>query len=247
MKIGGLEKFSLIDYPGHISAVIFTVGCNFRCPFCYNPMLVLPIKMGEEKNSSLSKDKNLENGQTLIEYDLFHFLKSRLGKLDGVVISGGEPTLQADLLEFIRKIKDIGFDVKLDTNGTNPAMLRPLISEGLIDYIAMDLKSDQSGYRRSTGIDFNFAKIKESVKIIQESGLPHEFRTTCVPGFLDEAAIENMGQIIDGSDKWFLQRFKSDAQLLDSSLSGQSCFPDDKMERFAAIGRKHVKICEIRG
>ncbi len=244
MKIGGLEKLSLIDYPGRLAAVVFTIGCTFRCPFCYNPMLVPDNGKSED---TLPQGKADEGQSSITEAGLFLFLESRRGKLDGVVVSGGEPTMQSDLPEFMSKVKKIGFEIKLDTNGSNPSMLKELIKRRLVDYIAMDIKCDEAGYEKSTGKRFDFGKIKESVRIIKESGLPYEFRTTCVPGFLDEAAVENMAAMIDGADRWFLQRFKSDTETIDRSLFGLAGFSEQQMEAFAAIGREHVKECEIRG
>jgi pyruvate formate lyase activating enzyme len=243
MKIGGLEKFSLIDYPDHLSAVVFTVGCTFRCPFCYNPMLV---PSGKSKDTSPQGEG--EEGQvSTTETGLFHFLSSRKEKLDGVVVTGGEPTMQSDLPDFLGKIKQMGFDVKLDSNGTNPEMIKKLLLEKTVDYLAMDLKCDKGGYEKASGKKFDFGKIEESVKIIMNSGLPYEFRTTCVPGFLDKVALENMGRMINGASRWYLQRFKSDAEMIDKGLVGRPGFSEREMEEFAAIGRKYVKVCEIRG
>jgi len=163
MLIGGLEKLTLIDYPGEVAAIIFTQGCNFRCQFCYNPMLVWPL---EDSKMKYRKDHSL-----IEESDLFAFLRSRVGKLDGVVITGGEPTLHADLPEFINKIKALGYKVKLDTNGTNQEMLEKLINipltrgQNLIDYIAMDLKAPLDKYEKVTGAKVSLANIKKSVKI----------------------------------------------------------------------------------
>ena len=140
MIIGGLEKLTLLDYPDHLAAIIFTSGCNFRCRYCYNPMLVLPDKKGGDKNK---KDLNSIGNE-----DLFLFLKERFGKLEGVVITGGEPTLHHDLPDFIKKIKDLGYLVKLDTNGTNPEMLATLIKNKLVDYISMDIKADFNNYEK---------------------------------------------------------------------------------------------------
>jgi pyruvate formate lyase activating enzyme len=239
MHIGGLEKLSLIDYPGELSAVVFTIGCTFRCPFCYNPMLVL----FKHRNGN----KTDEDHTQIKERDLFLFLESRVGKLDAVVISGGEPTMQVDLPEFIRKVKALGFKIKLDSNGTNPAMLEKLLEENLIDYLAMDIKAAPSDYSKATDTKFDFEKIKKSVKIIMQSGVPYEFRTTCVPDFINETAITKMGELIQSADKWYLQNFKSDAELINVNLRGKPGFTEKEMKRFAEIGRGFVKICEVRG
>lgn len=247
MRIGGLEKLSLIDYPGELSAVVFTIGCTFRCPFCYNPMLVLSNSSDRSGNTS-PRGEELEQGPTLFEEGgLFLFLEGRRGKLDAVVISGGEPTIHQDLPEFIKKIKNLEFKAKLDSNGTNPEMLKNILAENLVDYLAMDLKAAPTDYERATGVKFPFEKIEQSVKLIMESGVPYEFRTTCVPGFINKNSIEEMGKSIAGADKWYLQNFKSDTTLIDKSLYGKSGFTEKEMKEFAEIGRKYVKKCEIRG
>ena len=251
MLVGGLEKLSLIDYPGYLAAVIFVKGCNFGCKFCYNPMLVLScgkikdIERGREEGHSHQVKE--EQSPLLDEGDLFQFLKRRVGKLEAVVITGGEPTIYNDLPEFINKIKELGFLVKLDTNGTNPEMLAELIEKKLIDYIAMDLKADQGNYAKAAGAKVDFGKIMKSVKIIMGSGLPYEFRTTCVPGFLDEEILENMGKIISGADKWYLQKFKSDTKLVDKDLMDREPFSLEEMKKFAQIGKKYVRNCQVRG
>ena len=241
MIIGGLEKLTLLDYPDHLAAIIFTQGCNFRCHFCYNPMLVLPRKGGDEKNK---KEKGFS---PLSTEDLFLFLKERFGRLEGVVITGGEPTLHPDLPSFIKKIKDIGYLVKLDTNGTNPEMVSQLIKDKLIDYIAMDLKAPIDKYEETVSVKLDWDNIKKSVKIVSKSGLPYEFRTTVVPGLLVKEDFHKMGEFIKGAGKWYLQKFKSDTDLVDSSYTKQKGYSSKEMEEFAAIGRKYVQICEVRG
>jgi pyruvate formate lyase activating enzyme len=243
MKIGGLQKLSLLDYPDYPSAIVFTQGCNFRCQFCYNPMLVWPYGGGKFK-----KDHCL-----LEENDLFDFLKSRVGKLEGVVITGGEPTIHKDLPELIKKIKALGFKIKLDTNGTNPKMLAkfltaPLIRKGgrAIDYIAMDLKAPLEKYEEIAGAPADLKKIKESIKIILASDLPHEFRTTVIPDFITKNDILKMGELIMGADKWFLQFFKSDLDLVNEKLRGKKPYAEKKMEEMARIGKKFAKKCQIR-
>lgn len=239
MKIGGLEKFSMIDYPEKLSAVVFTIGCTFRCPFCYNPLLV-------EYSSPLHGSREKGEDHTLSEDGLFLFLESRKGKLDAVVITGGEPTMQPDLFDFIKKIKSMGFLIKLDTNGSNPEVLEKILDSGNVDYVAMDIKADEENYSRATGGRSDLDKVKESVKIIKESGIDYEFRTTCVPGFVDEKIMENMGRMIEGSSKWYLQNFRSNNDLLDKSLVGKSGFTEKQMSRFAEIGKSFVKTCKAR-
>jgi pyruvate formate lyase activating enzyme len=243
MLIGGLQKFSLLDYPGHIAAIVFTQGCNFRCQFCYNPMLVWPTREGRLKNTAEAD----QNSRPLVsEGDFFDFLNSRTSKLDGVVISGGEPTLQPDLPEFIKKIKELGFKGKLDTNGTNPVMLKKIISAELLDYIAMDIKAPAEKYAAVTGSKIKLSKIEESIKIIRESSLPYEFRSTIVPGLHTAEDIKKMGEMIKGADKWYLQILKSDIDLVNASLKGTKPYDKKEMEEFKKIGIKFVKECGIR-
>lgn len=238
MIIGGLEKLTLLDYPDHLAAIIFTSGCNFRCHFCYNPMLVLPQK---------GKDvKNKEDLSSITSEDLFLFLKERFGRLEGVVITGGEPTLHPDLPDFIQKIKKIGYLVKLDTNGTNPEMLKKLIKAKLVDYLAMDIKSDENNYEKVVGVKINFQNLEKSAKIIMASGLPYEFRTTLVPGLVDKETFSAMGSFIKGAKKWYLQNFKSDTDLVDANFKNQKSFSQKEMKEFVKLGRNFVELCEDR-
>lgn len=230
MTIGGLQKFSLLDYPNHLSAIIFTQGCNFKCQFCYNPMLVVVPQKGHHFKID----------------DLFAFLKKRIGKLDAVVITGGEPTIHKDLPEFISEIRKLGFLVKLDTNGANPEMIKKLIENKLIDYIAMDIKAPKNKYEKIVGVPVDFNKIKKSVKIIIESGLPYEFRTTIVPGLLIKDDITQIAKIINGADKWYLQQFKSDIDLVNKKMEKVKPYSDRELEEMRDAGRKYVKKCEVR-
>lgn len=249
MTIGGLQKFSVLDYPEHISAIVFTQGCNFRCGFCYNPMLVWPSKVSEVNNIP-AKDESLMPGNEKDQYskedDLFRFLKTRKGKLDGVVITGGEPTIHSDLPEFIKKIRALGLKIKLDTNGTNPMMLERLFKESLVDYIAMDIKSSEDRYKDACGIDIDFNKIKKSVKIVRESGKPFEFRTTVVRGVIDKKEIEGISKFLDPADKWFLQKFNPNTDLLDEKFKDIKVFSNIEMEELRRIGMEYVKNCKIR-
>jgi pyruvate formate lyase activating enzyme len=218
MIIGGVEKLTTIDFPGKLAAIIFTQGCNFRCQFCYNPMLVWPI---EDSRLKYQKDH-----LAILESDFFAFLESRRGKLDGVVISGGEPTLHPDLPDFISKIKTLGYAVKLDTNGTNPVMLEQILNfsvipgrseakgkgisgedsnkipafagmtNKLVDYLAMDIKAPLEKYEQVVSCPVNLDNIKKSIELIKNSGLPYEFRTTLVPGLHTFEDIAKMGQLI---------------------------------------------------
>lgn len=187
------------------------------------------------------------------EDDLFVFLKSRINKLEAVVITGGEPTIQPDLPDFIAKIKNLGYSVKLDTNGSNPEMIKNLIDKKLVDYIAMDIKAPKDKYKKITGKFVDFDKIKKSVKIIMESGLPpsnwagkYEFRTTAVPGLLDKNDIIKIAKIIKGARVWYLQRFKGDVDLVNGKLKDVKPFTNADMKEMREIAGKYVKKCEIR-
>jgi pyruvate formate lyase activating enzyme len=242
MQIGGLQKFSLLDYPDHIAAIIFTQGCNFRCPFCYNPMLVWPFEGGKLNY----KRKELKDHHLIEEDDLFAFLSSRAGKVEAVVITGGEPTIHSDLPELIKKIKALGYLVKLDTNGTNPEMIEKLLKEKLIDYIAMDIKNSSDNYENTVKVKTNLENIKKSIKIIMESGLPYEFRTTIAPGLIRKENMEKIGEMIEGASLWYLQNFKKDTALLDESLQTAELLSLANMEEMKEVGKRFVKRCEIR-
>jgi len=243
MIIGGLEKLTLLDFPDNLAAIAFTKGCNFRCHYCYNPMLVWP-----HRPEALALDeKDIEKGYPLIsEEDLFLFLQERKGKIDGVVITGGEPTLHADLPDFIRRIKDLGYLVKLDTNGTNPTMLASLINDKLIDYVAMDIKAPWDKYQSVVDVPVNLDNLQKSVKIIMSSSLPYEFRTTLVPALHQAQDIESMGKAIKGAQQWYLQKFKPDTGLLDPSFEHKETFSDKELKALALIGAKFVKKCQAR-
>lgn len=230
---------TLIDYPGQLAAIVFTKGCNFRCHFCYNPLLVWPNRETDEK-------KYEKTYPPISEDEFFLFLSSRKGKLDGVVITGGEPTLHSDLSDFIKKIRVMGYKIKLDTNGTNSVAIQKLLDEKLIDYIAMDLKAPFDKYEEVVGIPVNCQEIEKSVKMIIESGLPYEFRTTVVPGLHELADFSKMGEIITGAEAWYLQKFKSDTELVDRNLESHAPFSDKEMQAIADVGKKYVKICEVR-
>lgn len=211
MNIGGFQKFSMIDYPGKLTAIIFTSACNFRCGYCHNPELVLPEKF----NPSLD------------ENEILKFLKTRIGKLDAVSITGGEPTLQKDLLEFIKKVKDLGFLVKLDTNGTNPDMLKKLLDKKLLDFIAMDIKAPLDKYSDIVKVSVDLDKIKESIKLIMNSDLEYEFRTTIVRSQLSRADILEMANTIKGAKSYVLQKFIS-SKANDESFLQKSTYSDQE-------------------
>jgi pyruvate formate lyase activating enzyme len=249
MNIGGLQKFSILDYPEHLSAIIFTQGCNFRCQFCYNPMLVLPDRSGGILNISSSDPSGEEIkavDSQFNENDLFDFLKSRVGKLDAVVITGGEPTVHSDLPEFIKNIRQMGFKIKLDTNGTNQLMLESLMREKLLDYIAMDVKGCLNKYDIITGIQPNLDDIEKSIKMIIEGSIPYEFRTTVVPELVKTEDIEEAGKILRGGRKWYLQQFKSEPDLVNDKFKNLRPYSRKVLEEMREIGDRYVDDCEIR-
>lgn len=201
IQIGGLQKLTLIDYPGHLATTVFLSGCNFRCPWCYSSELVLPEKIKTHPKIS--------------EREFFGFLKEKKGFLEGVVICGGEPTINKDLPKFIKKIKKLGFLIKLDTNGSNPEMLKFLLAEGLIDYIAMDMKAPLNSpkYQEATGVKINVRKIRESIKLIKESKIDYEFRTTVVPTIHEKKDILQIAREIFPAKKYFLQNFRPEKTI----------------------------------
>ncbi|NOY70409.1 MAG: anaerobic ribonucleoside-triphosphate reductase activating protein [Deltaproteobacteria bacterium] len=231
MIIGGLEKISLIDYAPKLSCVIFTMGCNFRCPYCHNAQLVLAR----------------ETQKLIDEKLIFEFLEKRKMHLDGVVITGGEPTLQPDLPDFAARIKEMGFLVKLDTNGSNPSRLLKMISLGLLDYIAMDIKTDPARYTKEVGAACSPKDIVASAHMIIESGLKHEFRTTCVTPIINSEAIKTIAKIVSGADQYALQSAHMDNILEPDFFAGKNrCSTEDEMEEFKQILSPAVKTCVIR-
>lgn len=242
MIIGGLEKLTLLDFPDNLATIVFTQGCNFRCHYCYNPMLVWP-----RDKKSLPDGKNIKKGHPLVkEEDLFLFLEERKGKIDGVVISGGEPTLHKDLPEFIKRIKALGYLVKLDTNGTNPLMLGYLMESKLIDYVAMDIKAPLEKYEEVVGATVNLENLQKSVKMILSGSTAYEFRSTLVPEFHKSQDIEKMGTLIEGARIWYLQKFKPDTELVNPDFQGKKTFTDQELKDLALLGAKFVKNCQAR-
>ncbi|MCK9446062.1 anaerobic ribonucleoside-triphosphate reductase activating protein [bacterium] len=216
MIIGGLQKVTLVDYPGKLACTVFLSGCNFRCPFCYSKELVLEEEI--QKHSKISEDY------------FFDFLNEKKGMLEGCVICGGEPTVNGEVLvDFIKKIKKEAFLVKLDTNGSNPEMIKRLIDEKLIDYIAMDIKAPliKEKYEQACGISFDISKIKESISIIKNSGIDYEFRTTVVFGIHNEEDIINIANEIAPADKYFVQRFRGEKGTINKKFESTIPFPDE--------------------
>lgn len=230
MKIGGFQRFSLIDYPAKISAIIFTQGCNFRCPYCHNPELIDP------KLFTSALDEDL----------IFSFLRKRVGKLDGVVITGGEPLLQHDLIEFIKKVKEMGYLIKLDTNGSYPEKLERLLTKNLIDYIAMDIKAPLEKYHDVVQTDVCTEKIMESITIILNSNIDYEFRTTVVKALLTEDDLICIAKLIRGAKRYVLQKFVMSKILDESFASNVKCFSEDELNIIKERVKKYVSECIIR-
>lgn len=233
MHIGGLQKNSLIDFPGTVACVVFTTGCNFSCPYCHNPDLASGPVTG-----SGSQDVQ----------DIFTFLTSRKGLVDGVVITGGEPCLQPDLMDFIRKIKDMGFAVKLDSNGSRPRVLADLLSRSLVDYLAMDIKTAPTLYPDIINSSLRVDAIQESVDLIMATAPAYEFRTTCVRPFITKEIMETICMQIRGAQKYVLQNCSRHVKMLDPQFAQQAdrFFSDLEIQELKAIARKAVKTVLIR-
>lgn len=230
IKIGGLEKSSLIDYPDKVSAVIFTYGCNLRCPYCHNPELVV---------------EDFDRRREITEKYLFKFLRNRFGKLDAVVITGGEPLIQDEIEILIKKIKDFGYLVKLDTNGFYPDKLEKLIKSKVLDYIAMDVKYPKSDYIKFSQRKNASKKIIKSIELIKNSGIDYEFRTTYVKEFHDFESAEKIGQMIKGCKRYYIQNFRP-GKTIDSSLSFDSSFTNKELNKIKKIIKKYVKDVYVR-
>ena len=233
MLIGGIQEFTTLDFPGRLATVVFTAGCNFRCGYCHNPQFV------DEDQVKNIRTKNIP------EETFFKFLEKRKGKLEGVCISGGEPTIQADLLEFSRKIKQAGFLVKLDTNGTRPAILEKMIAEKVVDFFAMDIKTSLPRYKEIIKAHFSENDIKKSKEIIQNSGLPYEFRTTAIKGVHTKEVFEEIGEWLKGAEAYFIQNFRS-KKVLSEEYAKKEGFSEKELLELKILMEKHVKNCEIR-
>lgn len=232
MKIGGLQKISLIDYPGKISCVIFFSGCNFNCSYCHNP--------------ELAKGISLHSGY-LSEYLTLGFLESCNDFLDGVVISGGEPTLQKGLISFCERIRLMGYPVKLDTNGSRPEVIKKLIDEDLVNYIAMDIKTDQSHYTTLIKDNSSTDDIFSSVRIIKESNIDYEFRTTCIKSLFNESILNNMSPWLKGSRLYALQQFSKTIVLNPDFFTDDSnVYKDNELLKLKSVSEQFVNKCIVR-
>ncbi|MDD3498276.1 MAG: anaerobic ribonucleoside-triphosphate reductase activating protein [Candidatus Moranbacteria bacterium] len=233
MNIASFQKFTMVDYPGYVAATVFTVGCNFRCPFCHNPELVLGSQFSVHSSGN--------------EREFFRFLGTREGKLDGVCITGGEPTLQPDIIEFMIKIKSLGFLVKLDTNGTRPDIIKKALDMKVVDYIAMDIKNSLKKYERTVGAKIDLERIKLSADLIRNSRIDYDFRTTVVPGFHSEKDFDDIVSWLGGSKRYFLQRFR-DFKTLDPGLKEKIRGKKElDLEKIAKKLKKHFGEVGIRG
>ncbi len=229
MQIYGFNKTTLLDYPEHVAATVFTGGCNFRCPFCHNGGLVL----------SPNPEERIE------EEEVLSYLKKRKGILEGVCITGGEPTLQKDLRNFICKVKDMGYLVKLDTNGYRPQVLWNLMQEGLLDYVAMDIKASKENYAVAAGVEgLDISRIEESVGILKGDKVPYEFRTTVVKGIHSIEEFEEIGQFLAGSRAYYLQQYRENDNVI---VQGYDAFSKADLESMALLARKYIDKVVLRG
>lgn len=230
MLIKGLQKLTLLDYPDRLACTVFVGGCNFRCPFCHNASLVLPELYGE----------------TIPTEDFFAFLASRAGRLEGVCVSGGEPTMMADLSDFIRRIKSMGFLVKLDTNGSHPAVLRQLINENLLDYVAMDIKNSPEKYEQTAGIISSepILAVKESAATLLEGRVPYEFRTTVMRELHSREDMAKIGQWLSGAEHYFLQNYRPEGDLI---VGGFTSLTPEEMQGLLSETKKYIPAAAIRG
>ncbi len=229
VKISGIQKLTLLDFPEHTACTLFVPGCNFRCPYCHNSELLAP------------------DPEYYDEKDIFDFLKKRAGVLEGVCITGGEPTIYTDLDRLIRSIKELGYLIKLDTNGYSPTALEKLIADGLLDYIAMDIKNSPTRYAETAGLDpnrFDISRICDSIDTIMRSGVKYEFRTTVSAELFDDESIAGAAKLVRGADKYFLQRFVMRDTVPSKTLSPPT---DDAMNRYLKIAREFVPNAKIRG
>ena len=229
MRIQGLQKLTLLDFPERTACTVFTTGCNFRCPFCHNASLVVDIP----KEAEISEE------------EFFAFLQKRKGILDGVCVSGGEPLLQPDIEQFIRKIKDMGFAVKLDTNGSFPNKLIHMVEQGLVDYVAMDIKNSPETYAFTSGTEaLDIEAIKKSVSYLKEGHVPFEFRTTVVKRYHSKESFEEIGEWLSGTEKYFLQNFVDSGDLIGKNTRGCS---KEEMNEFLQVVQQYIPNAQLRG
>ncbi len=228
MQIKGLQKTTLLDFPSKVACTLFTGGCNFRCPFCHNASLVLAPTTVDD----------------ISEEEFFKFLKKRVGVLDGVCITGGEPLLQHDIIPFMKKIHALGFAIKLDTNGSRPQLLREIVELGLVEHIAMDIKNSLPKYSLTAGTSINLDDVKESIDFIMNCGVSYEFRTTVVKELHTPDDMVSIGSLISGAENYYLQSFKDSGDLICPDYSAHS---EETMKSMLDIVKAYVKHAELRG
>ncbi len=236
MIIGGLQKLTLIDYPGHLACTVFLTGCNFRCPFCYSSELVLPEKIALQPRLAMS--------------DFFNFLKQRKGQLDGVVVCGGEPTINPELPDFCRQIKKMDYKLKLDTNGSNPAMLEELLKKKLLDYVAMDIKAPREKYSQVIGFNgasalYLLDNIQKSIDLLKKELVDYEFRTTFVPGLHSKEDVVAIVNWLKPAKRFYLQNFRPE-KTLDPNFSTLRPFLDEEMVGYSRLFAPFFEIVQIR-
>jgi len=227
--IGGLQRFSLIDYPGKTCAVIFTRGCNFRCRYCHNPELVVPERFGPEVPLP----------------EVYDFLHRRARVLQAVCITGGEPTVQADLPDMLKRIKQMGYLIKLDSNGSRPDILEEVLGEALLDYVAIDVKAPLQDYEKIVGVRFPAERLAKSIALVLSSGIDHEFRTTIVKRFTSLEDIRRIARSIRGARRYYLQTFVS-TKLVDESLRYEPSYTNEELSELAQELRQYVTYCGVR-
>lgn len=230
MQIAGLQKLTLLDYPGHVACTVFTPGCNFRCPFCHNAPLVLPERLGCDTT----------------EDEVLAFLKKRVGILDGVAVTGGEPLLHKDIGAFLEKVRALGYKIKLDTNGSFPDRLIELVRAGLVDRVAMDVKNAPALYGKTVGIEsFDLAPVERSKDFLLSGTVEYEFRTTVVKGLHTKECLIAAAQWIEGAKEYYLQQFKDSGDVI--ALEGLGAFDEKEMHALAEAVRPIVPTVEVRG
>ena len=229
MLLRGLQKTTLLDFPGNVACTVFTGGCNFRCPFCHNASLIT----------------NLDGDERLSEENFFDFLQKRRGLTDGVCITGGEPLLQKDILPFVERIKEMGYLVKLDTNGSYPDALRALTERGLLDYVAMDIKNARDAYAETAGTDKDILpRVEESVALLKSNVVPYEFRTTVIKEFHNEKRMRAIGEWLGDVPHYFIQNFSDAGEVLTEGLSG---FLPSELDTLLAAVLPYIPCARIRG
>lgn len=226
--IGGVQKVSLVDYPGHIAAALFTIGCNMRCGYCHNPELVLP-------------DRYIDS---IPEGDILLFLESRKGKLDSVVISGGEPTMHEGLPRFASQIKKMGYLVKLDSNGTHPDMIERMLDEGILDFVAMDIKGPLEKYQEIAAYPVDISAVQRTIQLLKNSSIGYEFRTTVVKSQLSPEDFVSIGKLIEGAPRFALQRFRP-SKTLHPAFRYETTYSDSEFEELKMILGEYVDECVI--